>query len=291
MKTLPAIFAFTLLTACTTGANPHDHSHSDDTHTHALKKSEIIIKGDERCIISDGVPDHDWGPWRAGATVIAQDHNFCMDATPELSGKISRNARVSGVTVTGIPLRPGTAEYYDASSEKGYSRDPSSGLNIEGIGGLIMDAQNAHVDGGGYYHYHGIPSAVTSALNGTLFGYAADGFEIHYVGQAAKSSYQLKPGIRASGPGGLHDGTYVQDWEYVSGSGTLDECNGTLRNGQYVYYATDTYPFFPRCFKGAVSSDFIGGRGERPNGDLSDERPPRPERGVNGERPPRPGRN
>ena len=38
---------------------------------------------------------------------------------------------------------------------------------------------------------------------------------------------------------------------------------GTL-DGQYVYFATDTYPFFPRCFRGTVSSDFIGGLGERP---------------------------
>lgn len=284
MKRLTPIFALTFLTACATNSGSHDHAHSNDSHSHALNKAKITVNADQRCIISDGVPDHDWGPWRAGATVIAQDHKFCVDATPTLSGEINRNVRISGVTITGIPLRPGTAEYYDASSEKGYSRDPSSGWNIEGIGGLIMDAQNAHVDGGGYYHYHGIPSAVTSALDGTLFGYAADGFEIHYVGGAAQSSYQLKPGERASGPGGLHDGTYVQDYEYVAGSGTLDECNGTTRHGQYVYYATDTYPFFPRCFKGTVSSDFIGGRGERPqNGE-------RPERPANGERPPRPDR-
>lgn len=150
-----------------------------------------------------------------------------------------------------------------------------------------MDAQNAHVDGGGYYHYHGIPSAVTSALDGTLFGYAADGFEIHYVGAAAKLSWQLKPGTRASGHGGAHGGTYVQDYEYVAGSGTLDECNGAIRDGQYVYYATDTFPFFPRCFKGTVSSDFIGGRGGQPQ---SGDRPERPDRPANGERPPRPSR-
>lgn len=263
---------------------------SDGSHHHFndLAKATITIKGDQRCITSDGVPDHDWGPWREGATVIAQDHNFCVDATPVLIGTTTDRVRISGVTVTGIPLRPGTAEYYDASSEKGYSRDQSSGWNVEGIGGLRMDEQNAHVDGSGYYHYHGIPSAVTSALDGTLFGYAADGFEIHYVGTAAQSSYKLKPGLRASGPGGQHDGTYVQDWEYVAGSGSLDECNGAIRDGQYVYYATDTYPFFPRCFKGTVSADFTGGRGARTNGEQSGERPPSPELGENSERPPRP---
>ncbi|MCK0095709.1 YHYH protein [Yoonia sp. F2084L] len=252
MKTLGITLALTLLTA---GA----------VQAHVT----ITVDGDQRCIRSDGVPDHDTGPWREGAIVEQQDHAFCMDATPELADTITRNVRVSGITVTGIPLRPGTAEYYDASTERGYSRDPSSGWNVEGVGGLIMDAQNAHVDGDGMYHYHGIPSAVVEGLENTLFGYAADGFEIHYVGDQAQSSWQLKSGERASGPGGAHDGTYVQDYEFIAGSGDLDECNGAMVDGRYVYFATDTYPFFPRCFKGTVSSDFIGGRGNRtpPGGD------------------------
>ncbi|WP_415400669.1 YHYH protein [Tateyamaria sp. SN3-11] len=224
----------------------------------------ITLEGDQRCITSDGIPNHDTGTWREGATVEEQSHSYCMDATPELTDTITDRVRISGFTVTGIPLRPGTAEFYDPSTERGYSRDPSSGWNVEGVGGLIMDAQNAHVDGDGMYHYHGIPSAVVEGLDGTLFGYAADGFEIHYVGDQAQSSWQLKSGERASGPGGAHDGTYVQDYEFVAGSGTLDECNGAMIDGQYVYFATDTYPFFPRCFKGTVSNDFIGGRGDRP---------------------------
>lgn len=278
MRHLTPSLAIVLLTACASQTHTGAHSHDGDDSS-----VRISVDGDQRCITSDGIPDHEWGPWREGATVQPQDHKFCIDATPELTGTVTRNARISGITVTGIPLRPGTAEFYDASTDKGYSRDSSSGWNIEGVGGLIMDAQNAHVDGSGYYHYHGIPSAVTSQLDDTLFGYAADGFEIHYVGAEAQSSYQLKPGERASGPGGRHDGTYVQDYDYVAGSGTLDECNGAMRDGQYAYYATDTYPFFPRCFKGTVSTDFRGRRREGQNG----ERPPRPPRGENGERPPR----
>ena len=259
MKTLITTLALTFLSACA------DPPPVPVTAVDGIQPSvQTTADEDQRCITSDGVPDHPPGPWRAGATVEEQDHSFCMDATPERTGTTTRGVPVSGVTLTGIPLRPGTAEYYDASSERGYSRDPSSGWNVEGMGGLIMDAQNAHVDGGGMYHYHGIPSAVVGELDGTLFGYAADGFEIHYVGSDAQSSWQLKAGERASGPGGVHDGTYVQDYEFVEGSGTLDECNGGMLDGRYVYFATDTYPFFPRCFKGTVSDDFTGGRGERP---------------------------
>jgi hypothetical protein len=55
-------------------------------------------------------------------------------------------------------------------------------------------------------------------------------------------------------------GTFKQDWEYVAGSGDLDECNGRVGvtpefpNGIYHYYATDTYPFLQRCVKGAVTA-------------------------------------
>lgn len=227
-------------------------------------ETSITIQGDQRCIVSTGEPDHEVGTWRPGAVVKPQDHLFCVDAVPQDTGTITDRVTISGMTLTGIPLRPGTAEYYDPTAERGWSRDRSSGWNVEGVGGLIMDAQNAHVDGDGMYHYHGIPEAVVSNLEGTLFAYAADGFEIHYVGGDVQSSYQLKEGERQGegAPDGVHDGTYVQDWEYVEGSGTLDECNGAMLDGKYVYYATDTYPFFPRCFRGNVTESAMGrGRG------------------------------
>ena len=36
----------------------------------------------------------------------------------------------------------------------------------------------------------------------------------------------------------------------------IDGNGGTL-NGKYVYFATDEFPFFPRCHWGNVSKDFI----------------------------------
>ena len=243
--------------------------------TSALQAHElnITIQGNQRCIVSNGIPDHEVGTWRPGAGVEPQDHLFCVDAVPKDTGTITdRGVFISGMTLTGIPLRPGTAEWYnpdaDPDADRPWTRDRSSGWNVEGVGGLIMDAQNAHVDGDGMYHYHGIPEAVMSNLEGTLFAYAADGFEIHYVGEDMQSSYQLKEGEREGerAPEGAHDGTFVQDWEYVEGSGTLDQCNGTMVDGEYVYYATDTLPFFPRCFRGNVTDAALGGGrgGNRP---------------------------
>ena len=50
----------------------------------------------------------------------------------------------------------------------------------------------------------------------------------------------------------------TQDYEYVAGSGDLDECNGRVGvtpefpNGTYHYYITDTFPFIQRCVKGTL---------------------------------------
>jgi hypothetical protein len=61
----------------------------------------------------------------------------------------------------------------------------------------------------------------------------------------------------SGGPGGKHDGTYVQDWQFTGGStGTLDKCNGGQLNGKFVYFVTDSYPYFPHCAWGKVSRDF-----------------------------------
>ena len=56
-----------------------------------------------------------------------------------------------------------------------------------------IDKYNGHVDHRGLYHYHKSNSLLL--LNGkTLIGYAADGFEILYIPNKVKSSWQLKKG-------------------------------------------------------------------------------------------------
>lgn len=227
---------------------------------------EITIEGDQRCISSNGTPNHDIGrfPNRGNPHAFQeQDIRICVDATPTRTDTATRNTRGSGVSVTGIWFRPGTADFYDASSPRGHSRDPSSGWRLEGMGAaemLGMDMENAHVDNTGLYHYHGISDSLVGSQSGTLIGYAADGFEIHYVGQNAQPSWQLRDGTRPTAPFGTYDGTYEEDWEYIPGSGNLDECNGGMLGGSYVYFATDSFPFFPRCFWGTVSRSFRGRR-------------------------------
>lgn len=222
----------------------------------------ITESGGQICIETNGIPNHSIGtfPNRGNPhSIRAQRERYCVSANPKKGNSASAVRGTVGVGLNGVAIRPGTADYYDPSSPRGHSRDRSSGWNLEGIGArelLGMDANNAHVDQRGLYHYHGKPTGLLASVKGTHIGYAADGFKIHYVGSRAKSGYRLKKGTRPSGPGGRYDGTYVEDWEYVGGAGTLDECNGGTLNGQYVYFATAEYPFFPRCLWGRKGSGF-----------------------------------
>ena len=159
--------------------------------TAAVKQVRQTTNGDMRCISSNGIPDHDVRqfPNRGNPHAIsAQDIELCVTLTPE-KGDVAREVPVTGIAQNGILIRPGTADYYDASSPRGHSRDRSSGWNLEamGAGNLGLDAQNAHVDRRGLYHYHGVAPALAEA-EGTLIGYAAGEFQIHYAGASAVSS-------------------------------------------------------------------------------------------------------
>lgn len=225
---------------------------------------EITRTASQVCITSNGTPTHDIGRFPNSGnpnSFRAQTVRVCVPAEPRLTGRVTRRTSASGITLSGILIRPGTADFYDPRSPRGFSRNPASGWRLEGMGAaqaLGMDAANAHVDHRGLYHYHAVSAGLLEAAQGTVIGYAPDGFEIHYIGANARSSWQLKPGTRVTAPGGRHDGTYEEDWVHVAGSGNLDECNGATVNGRYVYFATDTFPFFPRCFRGEVSRDFLG---------------------------------
>lgn len=233
----------------------------------ATNAVEITQNNGQRCIQSNGIPDHDVGQFPNKGnphTISTQNTKLCVTMTPT-KGSMAKDLRgTTAFALNGVIIRPGTADWYDASSPRGHSRDRSSGWNLDGLGPentLGMDQNNAHVDNNGTYHYHGPSKSILNAAQGTLIGYSADGHELHYSKTSKQtSSWQLKTGTRPSAPGGSYDGAYNQDWEYIAGSGTLDKCNGATVNGKYVYFATDTYPFFPRCAYGSVSSDFSGPR-------------------------------
>jgi hypothetical protein len=223
---------------------------------------EMTVTKTDRCFRSNGLPDHETGtfPTRGNPnTISAQNVNVCMPLQPEKLGTFTPIRGTMGIALNGVQFRPNTAGFWDPDGRRGHSRngDPNWSLDIHGAPGKLgLDFNNAHVGRGGLYHYHGIATALVDGSGSSLIGYAGDGFELHYVGEEVHSGWALKSGYRPSGPGGRYDGTYNEDYEFAGVEGGLDECNGGDRDGTYVYYVTETYPFVPRCLYGKVSKDF-----------------------------------
>lgn len=225
----------------------------------------ISIKGNQRCFIGDGLPDHKTGtfPNRGNPNGIrAQKINVCVPATPIKSDKAQSVRGAIGIAINGVQFRPTTAGFWDPKARRGHSRtgDRNWSLDIFGAPGhLGLDFNNAHVGPNGLYHYHGIAKSLTKTSGSSLIGYAGDGFEMHYIGENATSGYRLKQGGRPKGPKGKYDGTYNEDYEHIDGKNVLDQCNGGQLKGKYVYFVTETYPFVGRCLWGEISKDFAGG--------------------------------
>jgi len=255
-------------------------------------KVTITVSGNERVITANGLPDHATGqfPGRGNPNRIsAQDYKFHLPASPKVADRPTpSNGAWFGVALNGVPFEPGTAEFWNR--DRAWNYEAKSGF-ID----LGLDSHNAHVQPNGSYHYHGLPLGLMEKLGGEgkkmlLVGFAADGFPIytshaHSVATNAasplkkmRSSWQLKSGERVGGPGGKYDGRFTADYEFVKGSGDLDECNGrfgvTLEfsKGTYYYCITDEFPQLARFWRGTPDASFRK-RGPGPGGPGGPGRP------------------
>ncbi|MBI3874712.1 MAG: YHYH protein [Verrucomicrobia bacterium] len=237
----------------------------------------ITVEGEFRVIRANGLPDHATGqfPGRNNPNrMSAQSYDFRVPLKPQVAAKTTALGMYPfGVAVNGVVFDPGAAEWW--RGDRDWQYEP---LFLEGK--LGADQSNAHVQPTGAYHYHAIPTALLDRLAAgkagpVLVGWAADGFPIYgpwdysdakntnSALKKMKSSYRVKQGARSGGPGGKYDGTFLADFEYVAGSGDLDECNGRFGvtrefpEGTYHYVLTEDWPFIPRLFRGTPSSSFF----------------------------------
>lgn len=232
-------------------------------------------------VSANGIPDHLVGrfPNRGNPHSLSEQRvNLSVPAHPKPS-RTPKPLELGwnfGVSIDGVVFDPLAVEYWNG--------DPRSGWSYNALGGAIslgLDENHAHVQPGGKYHYHGIPTGLIELLEYTptrhspLVGYAADGFPIYAMtgiedGNVTQmtSSYQLKNGNRPGGsaPDGKFDGTFNEDYVYRAGTGNLDECNGGFTvspeypSGTYAYFLTENYPVIPRCFTGTPDDSFRFGR-------------------------------
>jgi hypothetical protein len=242
----------------------------------------------DRTLTANGIPDHDVTDGSFATPIGAQNIVVHFPLSPSLSSAKAKalDKTASGYALNGVKFDPGTAGTCasDATSTaRGAGCDPARGRDswsLEAIGGAFKfgtDSSNAHVQPNGQYHYHGMPVGYMARVNGgaeamTLVGFAIDGFPIYArYGHASasdaasalvsvKPSYQKKAVADSGRPttSTFPMGTFTQDYEYVAGSGDLDECNGRtgvtpeFPQGIYHYFITDSFPFIQRCVKGGV---------------------------------------
>jgi hypothetical protein len=194
-----------------------------------------------------------------------------------------------GVALNGVVFDPGTAEVYndgDRSNPWHYealTSNKTMGTTPKIKSGLGLDENHGHVQPNGAYHYHGLPTLLLERLSGgetkmTHVGWAADGYPVYAIYaytnpedpksplKNMKSSYRLKTTERGGDgkttPTGQPDGSFGLDFEYVAGSGDLDEFGGRtgvtpeFPKGTYYYVLTEDYPFIPRKHKGTADPSF-----------------------------------
>jgi hypothetical protein len=250
----------------------------------------ITTEGESRIIKSNGWPDHAPGqfPRRGNPNIpTPQSYTFRVPLKPAASERAEQRGMFWwGVALNGVPFEPGTAETWNNDRRSGWRYEAATGfLN------LGLDEHNAHVQPNGSYHYHALPTGLVERLGGDgkkmlHIGWGADGFPI-YTSWAysdakdaksalrkLKSSYRLKQGARPAqqgGPGGNYDGRFTEDFEYVKGSGDLDEFNGRVGvtpefpDGTYYYCISAEFPSVPRMWRGMPDQSFAKG-GPPPGG-------------------------
>jgi YHYH protein len=255
----------------------------------ATSTSAWTCSATARALAANGLPEHEVGTFPNPGnpnTISAQTVSASYTLTPTLTTTATELGGPRGATgyiLNGVKIDASTAGSCNDAGTSCSLIGNTGSWSIEALGQTSFnfgtDSNNAHVQPDGAYHYHGMPEGFITKQGGgntkmTLIGWAADGYPIYarygYTVAASASStlkavtgsYQKVTTVSATRPSTSTYplGTFRQDYQYVAGSGDLDECNGRtgvtpeFPNGIYHYYATDTYPFLQRCVKGAVVS-------------------------------------
>ncbi|MEM9617996.1 MAG: YHYH protein [Pseudomonadota bacterium] len=281
-----------------------DITYKDYNHSAGLNsRYRWTCAGGERELSGNGVPDHSVGqfPNRSNPnTIKEQTISASAPLAPELSSSITRVGPGGAYVyaLNSVKFDPATAgacptdaiEASDCNLARGYGP-----WRIEALGQDVFDfgedMNKAHVQPTGEYHYHGVPEGilVNAGISETnrkmlLVGWAGDGFPVYarycYVDamdptsgvKVCKGSYTLDetPDNGRPSTEWVPLGAFTSDWNYTNGSGDLDVCNGRIGatpefpDGIYYYMATDSYPYFSRCIKGAFEASHSPHHSTRP---------------------------
>ena len=131
----------------------------------ATSHHSIETIGESRQLAANGIPEHRVGefPNRGNPhSITTQRYHFQLPANPQIAdsitplhtsaGRQGPPNRPFGIALNGVLLDPGTAEFWMG--------DRFADWNYEALGGAVglgLDANHAHVQPNGAYHYHGLP--------------------------------------------------------------------------------------------------------------------------------------
>ncbi len=298
-------------TVCDNGSNGDsiDQDNRDCTEdAFETEYNESFNDAGSRVVTTTGLPSHEWGNQIPNiVSELSQTEKIWNIPTqPSLAGSttsiLQSNGRpkfVFGVALNGVKIDPAPGEPFifedQSTGEFNWDWVFEPNNNMAAVG---LDCAIAHVQPNGEYHYHGdfapyadqileglgTGTAVPANANEAFVGWAGDGYPILYkYGPDAAGnmvelspSYQLKTGERPgdgdSAPCGEHNGKYTNDYEFVSGVGDLDACNGISNSVilstevsegtetfDYFYVITEEFPVISRCFSGTPDDSFTLG--------------------------------
>ncbi|MEO0852811.1 MAG: YHYH protein, partial [Cyanobacteria bacterium J06648_11] len=175
--------------------------------------------GGQRQLVATGVPNHQTGEQFVGERnpITTHEVNVAMPLNPVARTGAGQRIIVPAYALNGVIFNPGTggrcASNITDVSECSLRPGSTGEWNMEALGQSSFDfgedANHAHVQRGGVYHYHGMPEGMLSEQNLAgesmqLIGWAVDGFPLYArygysdpesstsVLQAMEPSYQLK---------------------------------------------------------------------------------------------------
>jgi hypothetical protein len=221
-------------------------------------------------IYSTGLPDHVFGPFpneNNPNTVVDQNWLFTVPRLPQ--AQISNNTETPqgpiGVAINGVPF------FNPKSTQTAIVGSSTFTLDANNLTRSSIDDGSGEPQSSSIYHYTSDPKLLytdTAGQHSPLLGYSFDGYPIYgpygYVDpndatsgvQTMTSSYRIYQFINRP-DGTTPDGTYVEDYEFVDGLGTLDKHNGRYcitpeyPQGTYAYFIsvdpsdreTSVYPY------------------------------------------------
>lgn len=216
-----------------------------------------------------GIPGYSIGPWQ-GNPNVASNQNFVFKIT---RNPVQNTGTAVNVGLGHIGVWSNGVSIFNADDGMTYNNAGVWHRNAYFWEGPSFDNCLGHPQQSGEYHHHVSPNCLYDQADSThhspIIGYAFDGFPVYGAygytntdGTGAikrmASSYQLRnitdrttlpggatassagPAISASYP----LGAYIQDYEFVTGSGDLDIHNGRFcvtpdyPNGIYAYFVT-----------------------------------------------------